>query len=124
MKQNYKIVSVDVFNRGVLVFIGSQQQLLDCLTREYPSYKEEVEQGFEEEERRGDAWTIKLADDALIWADHFVEEKTIVHEIVHTAKHLLNLVDVDNEEVLCYTVEYLYGKIMPWYRSIIEKSQT
>ena len=120
MKQQVLNVPVEIFNRGVLVFLGSQEQLKNYVRQKYPEYEDDVE----EELSGGSAYTIKLKDDAIIFAESIIPESEMVHEIVHAAIHLLSLVEVQdkegniNEEALCYLVEYLARKILPWLTSI------
>ena len=117
MKQHVKIVNVDIYNRGVLVFFGSESQLINYVHQRFPCYDDCIRDGLNDG-KNGTAYTFKLPADAIIFAGTIPAEKTIVHEIGHVAKHLLSIVEVEDEEAFCYLLEYLYDKIIPWVRTI------
>lgn len=117
MKQYVKEVPVELYRRGVLVFIGSHTQLRNYIALKYPCYSDDVNCMFEELPR-GSAWTVKLEDDALIYAEDIISEDVMIHEIFHTTHHLLSLVNVHDEEAAAYLMEYLCGRILPWLRAI------
>lgn len=112
MKQYKKIFPVELFKRGVMVFFGSRENVKRFVTEDYgDAWADESEWDVTS------AYTFRLSADALIFAEKPINEGILVHEIVHATRHLLRLVDVDDEETECYLVEYLYNKIIPWFRT-------
>lgn len=116
MKQHVKTFPVDLYKRGVLVFIGSREQLRSYIEREGI----EIEWDDEADEilDKSSAVTFRLKADIIIYAEHVPDEGVIVHEILHATKHLLRIVEVNDEEAEAYLLEYLYDEIMPWFRSV------
>ena len=114
-------VPIELLRRGVLVFFGSRDDLLEYLSANHPVYYEDLKD--DDVWPRGSAYTIKMSDDAIIFADTLIDEGTLVHELGHTSKHLLDIVGIKDEEAYCYTIEYLYNKIMPWYRKLTKKKK-
>lgn len=118
MKQHVKTITIPMYYRGVLVFIGSSEQLMGYLDRHYPSYASVV-QTFEY--TRAAAYTFKLDGDALIFAPRIPSSAEMVHEIFHATRHILDIVGVklsdDTEEVFAYLMEYLSEQILPWLKT-------
>ena len=124
MKQHVKIVTVPIYYRGVLIFIGSPDQLRDYLYRRYPAYASSM----------GDldippatAYTFKFEGDALIYSPSIPSESTMVHEIFHAARHILGIIGVElsdgTEEVFAYLMEYLSDQILPWLKTFSSGSR-
>ena len=120
MRQHIKTFTVEIIKRGVLVFMGSWEQFRNYLKRYYPCYLTEVERMWDNAPP-GSAYTFKVAGDAIIYADSVICGSTMVHEIAHATKHLLSLVEIEDEEAECYTLEYLYERIIPWLKTIRQK---
>lgn len=115
MKQRVKTIPIDLYKRGVQVFYGTDKQFRSYAKRE----------GFEvdwaEYEAYGDktgGMTIRLPLDVVIVLFESASEGVVVHELGHAAKHILRIVEVEDEEAEMYLLEYLYNEVMPWYRSI------
>jgi hypothetical protein len=118
MKQHVKAVSVPPYYRGVLVFIGSPDQLRDYLRRSYPAYATSME---DIDIPQAVACTFNLECDALIYSPSVPKEAAMIHEIFHAARHILNIVGIDlsddTEEAYAYLIEYLSDQILPWLRT-------
>lgn len=118
MKQHVKTVTIPVYYRGVLVFIGSRGQLRDHLFRYYPDYATSME---DLEIPPAAAYTFKLEGDALIYSPSVPSEAAMVHEIFHSVRHILGIIGVElsdeTEEVFAYLMEYLSDQILPWLKT-------
>lgn len=112
---NYKVKQfpIEIIKRGVLVFLGEEGDLLKYIKKHFPSYLQEVKEVLQEVYDYS-ALTIKLSGDAIIYSKDIILPGTLVHEIGHVAKHLLKCVDIEDEEMYCYTEEYLFEQIMSW----------
>lgn len=124
MKQYVKTITIPMYYRGVLVFIGSREQLKGYLDRHYPSYAPVVEAV---EQTQAAAFTFKLDGDALIFTPQIPSSAEMVHEIFHAARHILDIIGVkltdDTEEVFAYLMEYLSEQILPWLKTFSCGSQ-
>ncbi len=115
MKSYKKIIPLDIFHRGVAVVFGSRDTLVDCM-KGY-GYKNALTNRIEDALNTSEAVVLRLDEDAIIYIEHKVTEGVLIHEIVHAASHILGLVDIDNEEMLSYLMQYLYEQIVPWART-------
>ena len=119
MKQRIKIVPIDLYKRGVCVFVGTREQFRSYVERE----NLEIDwDNYKDIEEMAAAFTVRFQLDSMIVCTRKPEESVIVHEIVHAAKHILRIVDVDDEEAEAYLVEYLYDQIIPWLRTNFSSS--
>lgn len=117
MKQHVKLFPVDLYKRGVCVFLGTREQFKAYLERE------EIDFDWDGEDTdkmldKYQAVTLRTDTDCIIYSDKEVDEGVLAHECVHAAKHVLRIVGVEDEEAEAYLVEYLYNGIIPWVRSI------
>ena len=49
-----------------------------------------------------------LDGDVAIWSPSKLAPETLVHELLHAALMLMRSRNCEDEEALCYTLEYLY----------------
>ena len=127
MKPQAIEIPVSVFKRGVIVFFGSPEDLIEYLDQRHPVYANELKAVWEKFINclhSASALTIKLSADPIIYANELIPEEELIHELGHAAKHILSLVKVDDEEAECYTLEYLYEQVMPWFRNLNKKKKS
>lgn len=114
MRRYKKTFPVDLYKRGVMVFLGTREAVKRFITEEYDDvWDDESEEILD----RTSAVTFRLSSDALIFSSKPITDGVMVHEIGHAAKHLLRIVGVEDEEAECYLIEYLYDKILPWFHT-------
>ena len=112
-----KIIKIDIYNQGVLVFVGRQKELrkylkrrdrTDCLVGEFDSI-------LHERTHNGkvtfDACTLVLSAGIVLFLENTIDRSTLVHECVHIARIILENIGAypsDNDEPYAHLVEYLY----------------
>ena len=117
MKQHVKIFPVDIYKRGVCVFFGTRDQLKQYFKKENIEYDWKGEET-DEMLDKSQAVCFRLDTDVLIYSEREISESVLIHEIIHASKHILRLVDIDDEEAFAYLTEYLCDQILPWSRTI------
>lgn len=126
----WKTLPIDIFKRGVVLFIGPAEELIDFYKKEFPSDAETVEKVVKEdilETGLALGYTLKCCSDAIIWMPEPREIGVLVHEFLHAVMWILELVEVkatkETEEVMAYMLEYLYDNLVPWYQEVINKGK-
>lgn len=118
----WKSSPVNMFNRGVLFFIGPQEELIKTLAENFDEYAETIQKTIKEDGIEPDnyalGYTFKVLPDALVWCPEEPTVKVAVHELTHCVYHILKQVEIpltdDTEEVFAYMMEYLYAEFIPW----------
>ena len=123
VKSRWITIPLEVFRRGVMIFIGPAEELIKTLKEKYPEYGEAVERTIDNEEKlKSDlnvGCTFKCSQDAIIWLPEDTNTGTLVHELLPTVFHLLDTVDIkptpETEEAYCYAIEYLFDQSVEWF---------
>lgn len=119
MKQKIKTVPLDIYKRGIQVFYGTKEQFIAYAKRmEFEVDEEEVKTL---QEKTGGI-TLRLPLDAAVALFPNADEYFAIHELGHAAKHILRIVEVEDEEAEMYLLEHLCRKVLPWFRSISASS--
>ena len=118
----WKTVSIDMFKRGVMEFIGPKEELLKVLSEKFDGYAEVIKKVMEEDkiepENYALGYAFKVLPDALIWLPKEERLGVSVHEIGHSIFHIFKQVEIpitdDTEELFCYMLEYLFDEFYSW----------
>lgn len=109
------IIPLDIFKRGVLVFIGHPQELLDFIKKKDPTHLLDVAQQIDENERTL-AQVIRTGYDAIIYAREMPNVMTLIHEAYHATVAVYEIIGVvpSDEEAYAYLLEYICHEIFRW----------
>ena len=115
MKQRVKTVPLDIYKRGVQVFYGTREQFI--------AYAKNMEFEIDDEEvktlqEKTGGITLRLPLDAAVALFPEADEYFVIHELGHASKHILRIVEVEDEEAEMYLMEHLCREILPWFRAI------
>lgn len=116
MKAKHLIIPLDIYKRGVLVFIGSNEELMAYIGKKDAGNLLGVTQ-FLDDDPTTLAQTIKTPTDAIIHARKMPSSiLTFVHEADHAAFGIMQIVGIDphDEEAHAYMQEYILKKIFEW----------
>lgn len=122
MAKNYsKIIPIDLYRRGVFIFIGEKDDFFkDKNAKRFLT--DEVRQTLDDIDfSKTAAVTLRTGTDAIIYAPSKPYEDEFVHELSHATFYILKLVDIDPticEEAYAYLLEYLYYKAMLWFNAL------
>ena len=103
-----KVIALDIFKRGVLVFVGTKQELINSIDIDL---QEQIKDSLDDYDNNTIAMTIETDTDAIIFCEQPITVETLLHECVHAARIILekiNAYPTDNDEVYAYLVEYLF----------------
>lgn len=119
MKSYSKIIPIDLYKRGVMIFFGSKE---DLYKKAGAIITPDIRQSLEEcDFNHTQAVTIRTETDAIIYAPQRPYDEIIAHEICHATFQILRIVDIDPtecEEAYTYLFEYLYYKIFLWLNAL------
>lgn len=131
MRNISKVFSYDVFRRGFIMISGDKEYVHDTLDEYEEDYgtsdiKRRIDKLMDDKWTRG--FCVKLTNgESVIYVPNINMKNipTMAHEIVHSCVNLLNEIGVDisrdNDEVLCYMVEYALDQGMTWIDSVDDK---
>ena len=120
-----EIIPIEIFDRDVMVFIGTKDELLEHLGK----YNFDGEEDIRDIELppTGNAFTIKLPLNAIIYAESKPTIPIMAHEVVHTSKHIMDIVGMqvndETEELLAHLVKYLLDRILTLFYELPCESQ-
>lgn len=121
VKSKWVTIPFPIFRRGVMVFVGPQEDLIATLKEKYINYGEDVENTINKHPdlvKTSLGVTFKCEEDAIVWFPEKVTLGSLVHELTHATIHILDKVDIeltpDTEEIFCYMLEYLIEQTFDW----------
>lgn len=121
MTKNYsKVIPIDLYKRGLLIFIGDKNECVKLLKRDKIS-EESVKQVKEFDMTGTTAVTFCIDGDVLIYMENKKPIEVLVHELSHVAFMVLRIVGIDptqSEEAYAYLLGYLYEKAALWFNDV------
>ena len=115
-EENHLIIPIDIYRRGVLVFFGSNEELMNFIKKNAPSDLIGVTTCLDDDETTV-AHTIGTSTDAII---HAIKKPssilTLIHEADHAAFRIMKIVGVEtsDEEAHAYLQEFICQKMFEW----------
>lgn len=112
----YKLIPIDIYKRGILIWFGKKEELLRYIKKRHPMYYDDVNDIVNTEDYL--AITGMVKQDILIYSEEVPELPIVIHEICHAAMMLLEKVGIEasdgNGEPYAYLVEYVCRKVLEW----------
>lgn len=117
---NHLFIPVEIYRRGVTVFLGSKKELVKYLRAHGPDVLEEIEDELSMSGSLGLCFKLD-AGESLVWCHKNVALSTIVHELAHASFHMLKAVGIplsENGEEYTYLLEFLCERTFQWLNLI------
>ena len=120
MKSYSKIIPIEIYRRGVLVFIGDKEECARNLQKH--KIKEDCVNAVRDYDMDGTlAYTMEIGSDVLVYMKKKQPMDIIVHELSHAVFKILKIVGIDPtecEEAYAYLIDYLYKKVSEWISDV------
>lgn len=109
--ESWRSIHVPVWKSNLFLYVGPIDRFYEHLEKDCMWPEDEVNRmraKHKEDATYLTASSFGLDGDVAIWSPTKLAPETLVHELLHAALMLMRSRNCEDEEALCYTLEYLY----------------